>query len=146
MEMDQVPVQSQGHAAISAEAKSPGLAQGARIYDLFPPLIGPVAAWFDHLPRIAGMGFNWVLVSDPRDPALGDDEAALQAFTEAARGQKLRVMTDLAVGAPLGPAPALRIAEPEAHLERCLALGFEGFVCRSAAFVPSAEWAKLIAA
>ena len=106
----------------------------------------PSTAWFDHLPRIAGMGFNWVLVSDPRDPELGDDEAALQAFTEAARGQNLRVMTDLAVGAPLGPAPALRIAEPEAHLERCLALGFEGFVCRSAAFVPPAEWAKLIAA
>jgi starch synthase (maltosyl-transferring) len=40
----------------------------------------------------------------------------------------------------------LRIAEPEAHLERCLALGFEGFICRSAAYVPPAEWAKLIAA
>ena len=49
MEMDQVPVRSQGQAAISAAA-SPGLAEGARIYDLFPPLIGPVAAWFDHLP------------------------------------------------------------------------------------------------
>ena len=121
------------------------LAQGARIYDLFPPLIGPVESWFDHLPRIARMGFNWVLVSDPRDPALGDD-VALQTFTEAARGENLRIMTDLAVGAPLGPAPVLRIAEPEAHLERCLALGFEGFVCRSAAFVPPAEWAKLIAA
>ncbi len=145
MEMDQVPVRSQGQAAISTAA-SPGLAPAARIYDLFPPLIGPVATWFDHLPRIAGMGFNWVLVSDPRDPELGDDEAALQAFTEAARGQQLRVMTDLAVGAPLGPAPALRIAEPEGHLERCLALGFEGFICRSAAYVPPTEWAKLIAA
>ncbi|HEY8013274.1 MAG TPA: hypothetical protein VIE70_05180, partial [Dongiaceae bacterium] len=145
MEMDQVPVRSQGQAAISTAA-SPGPAPAARIYDLFPPLIGPVASWFDHLPRIAGMGFNWVLVSDPRDPELGNDEAALQAFTEAARGQDLRVMTDLAVGAPLGPAPAFRIAEPEGHLERCLALGFEGFICRSAAYVPPAEWAKLIAA
>ena len=70
MEMDQVPVRSQGQAAISTAA-SPGLAPAARIYDLFPPLIGPVAAWFDHLPRIAGMGFNWVLVSDPRDPDAG---------------------------------------------------------------------------
>ena len=145
MDMDQVPVRSEGQAAVSA-ADSPGLGEGARIYDLFPPLIGPVDAWFDHLPRIARMGFNWVLASDPRDPGLGDDEAALRAFTEAARGQGLRVMTDLAVGGALGPAPALRIAEPEAHLERCLALGFEGFVCRSAAFGPPAEWAKLIAA
>ena len=144
MDMDQVPVRSERQAAVSA-ADTPGLGEGARIYDLFPPLIGPVDAWFDHLPRIARMGFNWVLASDPRDPMLGDDEPALRAFTEAARGRNLRVMTDLAVGGP--SARHRSCASPARGPSRaCLALGFEGFVCRSAAFGPPAERAKLIAA
>ena len=87
--MDQLAERSKAHAAISAATKaSPRLAEGARIYDLFPPLIGPVERWFGHLPRIARMGLNWVLVSDPRQPSLSDDEAGLQAFIEGRRGAR----------------------------------------------------------
>ena len=55
----------------------PRAAEGPRIYDLFPPLIGPVERWFDHLPRIAGMGFNWVLVSDAQEAPLSEDSERL---------------------------------------------------------------------
>ena len=34
-----------------------------RIYDLHPLLAGPIARWPEHLPRIAGMQFDWVYVN-----------------------------------------------------------------------------------
>jgi starch synthase (maltosyl-transferring) len=34
-----------------------------RIYDLHPLLAGPIYEWREHLPRIAGMGFDWVYVN-----------------------------------------------------------------------------------
>ncbi len=36
---------------------------GPRIYNLFPPLVGPVREWSAHLDRIAEMGFDWVFVN-----------------------------------------------------------------------------------
>ena len=33
---------------------------GPRIYNLFPLLVGTVSAWRAELPRIAGLGFDWV--------------------------------------------------------------------------------------
>ncbi|MGQ9368859.1 maltotransferase domain-containing protein [Azospirillum sp. A39] len=36
---------------------------GPRIYNLFPPLIGPVRDWAGHLPRIESMGFDWVYLN-----------------------------------------------------------------------------------
>ena len=99
----------------------PHAGEGPRIYDLFPPLLGPVERWFDHLPRIARMGFNWVLVSDAQEAPLAEDGERLKAFAEAARRQNLRVMTDLAAGSgPPGPAPGIHLADPEAYLHRCL--------------------------
>ena len=121
-------------------------AEGPRIYDLFPPLVGPVERWFDHLPRIAGMGFNWVLVSDPEERPLAEDSERLKAFAEAARRQNLQVMTDLAAGSgPPGPAPGIHLTDPEAYLHRCLDWGIDGFICRYAAYVPAETWAGLIA-
>lgn len=34
-----------------------------RLYNLFPPLAGPVTDWKPHLERAAAMGFNWVFVN-----------------------------------------------------------------------------------
>jgi starch synthase (maltosyl-transferring) len=145
--MSHVAELSQKQAPAPASAKTaPTPAEGPRIYDLFPPLIGPVGRWFDHLPRIAQMGFNWVLVGDPQQAPLAEDEALLKAFTEAARRQNLRVMTDLVAGAgPPSPAQGMRITDPEDYVHRCLGRGIEGFICRYAAYVPGETWAGLIA-
>ncbi len=39
------------------------MAEGVRIYNLFPLLAGSVKDWESHLDRIAAMGFNWVFVN-----------------------------------------------------------------------------------
>ena len=39
------------------------MAEGLRIYNLFPTLVGSVDAWSKHLDRIAGMGFNWIFLN-----------------------------------------------------------------------------------
>jgi starch synthase (maltosyl-transferring) len=39
------------------------LAEGLRIYNLFPTLVGSVDAWSKHLDRIAEMGFNWIFLN-----------------------------------------------------------------------------------
>lgn len=39
------------------------MAEGPRIYNLFPLLCGSIRQWEDHLPRIAAMGFDWVYVN-----------------------------------------------------------------------------------
>ncbi len=39
------------------------MAEGLRIYNLFPTLAGSVDAWSKHLDRIAGMGFNWIFLN-----------------------------------------------------------------------------------
>ena len=95
-----------------------GASSGPRIYNLFPLLAGPVAAWSDHLDRIAGMGFDWVwlnpfhypgfsgslyAVKDPYrlHPLLAGDGAdpkkLLKGFTKAAGSRDLAVMMDLVI-------------------------------------------------
>jgi starch synthase (maltosyl-transferring) len=95
-----------------------GASSGPRIYNLFPLLAGPVAAWADHLDRIAAMGFDWVwlnpfhypgfsgslyAVKDPYrlHPLLAGDGAdpkkLLKGFTKAAGGRDLAVMMDLVI-------------------------------------------------
>ena len=39
------------------------MAEGLRIYNLFPTLVGSVDAWSKHLDRIAGMRFNWIFLN-----------------------------------------------------------------------------------
>ncbi|MBF0334158.1 MAG: DUF3416 domain-containing protein, partial [Alphaproteobacteria bacterium] len=92
---------------------------GPRIYNLFPPLVGPVARWREHLPRIAAMGFDWVYLNPFHYPGFsgslyavkdfdrlnplfedqpGQDPAqALKGFLTAAAGHGIRVMMDLVV-------------------------------------------------
>ncbi|MBY0256769.1 hypothetical protein, partial [Methylobacterium sp.] len=38
-------------------------AEGPRIYNLFPLLVGTVSAWTAELPRIAALGFDWVYLN-----------------------------------------------------------------------------------
>ena len=68
-------------AAAETDAASRRVAESPRIYDLFPPLLGPAPNWTRHLPRIAAMGFNWVHVGAA---APVDDEAPLRGFIQAA--------------------------------------------------------------
>ncbi|MDH5681011.1 MAG: alpha-amylase family glycosyl hydrolase, partial [Spirochaetota bacterium] len=37
--------------------------QSARIYNLFPRLIGAIPRWVEHFPRVAEMKFNWVFLN-----------------------------------------------------------------------------------
>lgn len=95
------------------------MAVGSRIYNLFPSLVGSVRDWSDHLPRIAGMGFDWLFlnpihevgfsgslyaVKDPyrlnerfQDGAPESPDALLRGFLAQAQGRGLRVMLDLVV-------------------------------------------------
>ncbi|HYD31741.1 MAG TPA: maltotransferase domain-containing protein [Azospirillaceae bacterium] len=41
---------------------------GPRIYNLFPLLVGSVADWTAHLPRIGGMGFDWIFLNPIHHP------------------------------------------------------------------------------
>ncbi len=93
--------------------------QGPRIYNLFPLLAGTVPQWQAHLPRIAGLGFDWVFVNPFHYPGFsgslyavkdyyrlnplfqGDagrpGEALLRDFVDDAHRHGLRVMMDLVV-------------------------------------------------
>lgn len=91
---------------------------GPRIYNLFPPLVGPVAAWIAELPRIAAMGFDWVWLNPFHYPGFSGSlyavkdhyrlnplfdeggapaEVQLGRFTAAARAHGLAVMMDLVI-------------------------------------------------
>ena len=92
---------------------------GARIYNLFPTLAGPISRWTPHLDRIVAMAFDWVFVNpfhatggsgslyavadyyrlNPllRDGETADDDALLRDFTAAARERGVAVMMDLVI-------------------------------------------------
>jgi starch synthase (maltosyl-transferring) len=93
--------------------------EGLRIYNLFPLLAGPIAAWRAHLPRIAAMDFNAVYVNpfhaagfsgslyavkdfyalDPRfrGTASRSDDALIAGFAETCADHRLRPMMDLVI-------------------------------------------------
>ncbi|HZT86913.1 MAG TPA: maltotransferase domain-containing protein [Stellaceae bacterium] len=95
------------------------MAEGLRIYNLFPTLAGPIRRWAEHLPRISAMAFNAVYLNpfhypgfsgslyavkdyyrlNPRlrGSAKASDEALLRDFTSAAGRLGLRVIMDLVV-------------------------------------------------
>ncbi|MFC6050918.1 alpha-amylase family glycosyl hydrolase, partial [Methylobacterium hispanicum] len=94
-------------------------AEGPRIYNLFPLLVGRVADWTRELPRIADLGFDWVYlnpfhqtggsgslyaVADPdrlderfRDADGRSDDDQIRDFCAAAEASGLKVMTDLVI-------------------------------------------------
>src|SRR4030042_5859901 len=89
------------------------------IYNLFPPLGGPIPLWEKHLERIAALGFTWIYLTPIHTPGLSgslyavkdyfginplfhpeagkDPEAALARFVKAAAGRGLKVMLDLVI-------------------------------------------------
>ncbi len=89
------------------------------IYNLFPPLAGPIPRWEEHLDRIAAMGFTWIFLNPIHTPGLSgslyavkdffginplfhppggrDPEAALVHFIKEAERRGLRVMMDLLI-------------------------------------------------
>ena len=91
----------------------------ALIYNLFPPLVGPIPKWEQHLDRIARMGFTWIFLNPIHTPGLSgslyavkdyfglnplfypqpgkDPEAALVHFLRAAARRNLKVMMDLVI-------------------------------------------------
>jgi starch synthase (maltosyl-transferring) len=107
--------------AVPVSLREPGAATaaGPRIYNLFPLLVGTVAAWRAELPRIARMEFDWVYVNpfheagfsgslyaikdpfrlDPRfrDPNGESDDAQIARFLTEAASHGLKVMTDLVI-------------------------------------------------
>ncbi|HUO81776.1 MAG TPA: maltotransferase domain-containing protein [Gammaproteobacteria bacterium] len=88
-----------------------------RIYNLFPLLAGNIERWREHLPRIAGMAFDWVFVNPFFEPGASgslyairnpsrphpvvagaaDFEQSIKAFTARAHRHGLRVMADLVI-------------------------------------------------
>ena len=94
-------------------------AEGPRIYNLFPLLVGTVSAWTAELPRIAGLGFDWVYLNpfhqtggsrslyavadtDRLDERFRDqdgtsDDDQIAGFCRAADAQGVAVMTDLVI-------------------------------------------------
>ena len=51
---------------------------GPRIYNLFPLLAGPVREWAGHLPRIQGMGFDWVFLNPVHYPGFSGSLYAIK--------------------------------------------------------------------
>lgn len=104
------------------------------IYNLFPPLFGPIPRWEEHLDRIADMGFTWVFLNPISTPGLSgslyavkdyyalnplflpkkgeDPEKALTHFLKAAERRKLKVMLDLVINHTAIDSP-LTVQHPE---------------------------------
>ena len=105
--------------AVAAPAGLGTQVVGPRIYNLFPLLVGRVSDWTAELPRIAGLGFDWVYlnpfhatggsgslyaVADPerlddrfRDQDGTSDDDQIRRFCAAAEANGLSVMTDLVI-------------------------------------------------
>jgi starch synthase (maltosyl-transferring) len=95
------------------------MAEPALIYNLFPPLVGPIPRWEKHLDRIAAMGFTWIFLNPIHIPGMSgslyavkdyfrlnplfyptldqDPEMALEHFLHAATRRNLKVMLDLVI-------------------------------------------------
>ncbi len=95
------------------------MANGPRIYNLFPLLAGSIDRWQFHLPRIRALGFDWIYLNPVSYPGFsgslyavkdyyrlhplvqGESDqpagARLGAFLQAASGEGIKVMLDLVV-------------------------------------------------
>ncbi len=156
-------------ANAAAQAPAPG-EFGPRIYHLSAPSSGAVRDWTAELPRIAGMGFDWVYVSHPdaNGPHRGeqagsfglgsegpDDESRIRRLVEEAAALGLQVMADLVLdhagnaaggfAADLSPA-AESAGEWDRRLARLQAFGITGFLCATAYGTPPGIWRELIRA
>ena len=198
----EAPRRDAGRPRGGAEGPAEPARTGPRIYDLFPRLVGSVSAWAQHLPRISGMGFDWVYVnsfhatgrsgslyavSDPfaLNPdfanAAGSGDDALRQFTSSAARYGLQAMMDLTIAylardsqvagehpawfrrrpdgdidnpGPWGDLAAIDygatapraeiVAFWQRYIRHYRALGFAGFICKSAHLVPPDVWQALL--
>lgn len=112
------PAQATGNPGVLPASLAPR-AEGPRIYNLFPLLVGRVSDWARELPRIADLGFDWIYLNpfhqtggskslyavadtDRIDERLRDedgtpDDEQIRRFCAAARAAGLAVMTDLVI-------------------------------------------------
>jgi len=110
------------------------MAAATLIYNLFPPLFGPIPRWQEHLDRIAAMGFTWVYLNPIQTPGLSgslyavkdhfglnplfhpesgeDPDQALVRFLKAAKRRRLQVMLDLVINHTAIDSP-LTLQHPE---------------------------------
>jgi starch synthase (maltosyl-transferring) len=58
------------------------LAEGVRIYNLFPLLAGTITEWERQLDRIAGMGFNWIFLNPISYPGFSGSLYAVKDYYE----------------------------------------------------------------
>lgn len=82
---------------------------GPRIYNLFPTLVGPMRDWAGHLPRIQGMGFDWLFLNPIHYPGFSGSLYAVKDY--------YRLHDRIQGGAPEHPDELLRgfIAEAGRH-------------------------------
>ncbi|TCJ20766.1 alpha-amylase [Rubrobacter taiwanensis] len=95
------------------------MSPGARIYNLFPLLVGSVEDWKEHLPRVAAMEFDWVFLNPFHYPGFSGSlyavkdyyrlhpmfqgasqapaDELLRDFLDRAEEHGLRVMMDLVI-------------------------------------------------
>jgi len=108
-----------------------------RIYNLFPLLVGPVGKWQEHLPRVAGLRFNWVFLNPFHQPGASGSlyavkdyyrlnplfrdhsqeapEELLRRFLAQAKQRDLSVMMDLVVNHTAKDSPLVQ-EHPEWYL------------------------------
>ena len=108
-----------GHEHLAELGIQPEDDERARIYNLFPSLVGSVGRWAAELPRIAALGFDWVYVNPFHETGYsgslyavkdyerlnplfrgedgGSDDDLLRGFVQAARAHGIGVMMDLVV-------------------------------------------------
>ncbi|HKI68806.1 MAG TPA: alpha-amylase family glycosyl hydrolase, partial [Verrucomicrobiae bacterium] len=114
--------------------KSTTKMSGPRIYNLFPPLVGSVRQWEEHLPRIADMRFDWVFLNPFHQTGASGSlysvkdyyqlnpmfqgessepsDELLRKFLQRAGEHKLAVMMDLVINHTAIDAPLVE-AHPE---------------------------------
>ncbi len=56
------------------------MSEGLRLYNFFPPLVGPVDAWEEHLDRIAAMDFNWIFLNPIHYPGFSGSLYAVKDY------------------------------------------------------------------
>ncbi len=56
------------------------MSEGLRLYNFFPPLVGPIDAWEEHLDRVAAMDFNWIFLNPIHYPGFSGSLYAVKDY------------------------------------------------------------------
>ena len=126
-----------------------------RIYQFDPRLAGAPDDWADHLPRIAAMQFDWILVGGSAEqiaqvPGQVSRQVSGQVSGQASGPQfeRVRALCEEAATAGLrvlGDAVPDRHIELSEHMHRLVDAGVAGFRCRHSHRLEAGVWAELFA-